>query len=132
MNVSKSILALGLPLLLLACASYRPSQDVTAQMARTEAILQQAERSGVAVNSLPELQSARDKYAQAKQALAKKSTEGDQKALQLAKQAEVDAEYATAKAQNTTQQSAAREVQSGTQALKDETTHNAAAPAAAP
>ena len=51
-------------------------------------------------------------------------------ALQLAKQAEVDAQYATAKAQTTSQVSAAREVQNGTQALKDETTHNATTPAA--
>ncbi len=132
MKIIASVFALAMPLLMLeACASYRPSQDVTAQMARTEAILQQAERSGVAVNSLPELQSARDKYSEAKQALAKKSTEGDQKALQLAKQAEVDAQYATAKAQSTTQQSAAREIQNGTQALKDETTRNAATPVAA-
>lgn len=132
MKANPFVLALALPLLTIqACASYRPAEDVTAQMARTEAILQQAERSGVAVNSLPELQSARDKYAQAKQSLAKKSSEGDQKALQLAKQAEVDAQYATAKAQNTTQQSAAREVQSGTQALKDEANRNATTPPAA-
>jgi hypothetical protein len=54
-------------------------------------------------------------------------------ALQLAKQAEVDAEYASAKSQSTSQVSAAREVQNGTQALKDETTRNATTqPAPAP
>jgi hypothetical protein len=127
MKAQLAVLTLAVPLLLMqACASYRPSQDVTAQMARTEAILQQADSSGVAVNSLPELQAARDKYAEAKRSLAKESSEGDRMALQLAKQAEVDAKYATAKSQSTSQASAAREVQNGTQALKDETVHNAA------
>jgi predicted amidohydrolase len=131
MKAQRITLALALPLLVQACASYRPSTEVTQQMARTEAVIEQAERSGVAVNSLPELQGAKDKYAEAKRSLEKESREGDQKALQLAKQAEVDAQYATAKAQNTTQQSAAREVQSGTEALKDEANRNAAAPATA-
>jgi hypothetical protein len=49
-----------------------------------------------------------DKYAEAKRSPAKESQDGDRMALQLAKQAEADA-YATAKAQNTTQQTAARE-----------------------
>jgi hypothetical protein len=99
-------------------------------MARTEAILQQADRSGVAVNSLPELQAAKDKFAEAKRSLAKETRDGDRMALQLAKQAEVDAEYASAKSQSTSQVSAAREVQNGTQALKDETTRNATTQAA--
>ena len=131
MKLRRTILAMGVPLLLIqACATYRPSQDVTAQMARTEAILQQADRSGVAVNSLPELQAAKDKYAEAKRSLAKQTRDGDHMALQLAKQAEVDAEYASAKSQSTSQVSAAREVQNGTQALKDETTRNATTQAA--
>ena len=132
MKANPFVLALALPLLTIqACASYRPAEDVTAQMARTEAILQQADRSGVAVNSLPELQAAKDKYAEAKRSLAKESKEGDLMALQLAQQAEVDAQYATAKARNTSQQTAAREVQNGTQALKDEANRNATTPPAA-
>jgi hypothetical protein len=131
MKVLRTILAMGVPLLLIqACATYRPSEDVTAQMARTEAILQQADHSGVAVNALPELQAAKDKYAEAKRSLAKETHDGDRMALQLAKQAEVDAEYASAKSQSTSQVSAAREVQNGTQALKDETTRNATTQAA--
>jgi predicted amidohydrolase len=132
MKAHLTLLAVALPVLLVqACASYRPAEDVTAQMARTEAILQQADRSGVAVNSLPELQAAKDKYAEAKRSLAKESQDGDRMALQLAKQAEVDAQYATAKAQNTSQQGAAREVQNGTQALKEEANRNATTPPAA-
>lgn len=127
MKALLTIMTLAVPMLLMqACATYSPAPDVTAQMARTEAILQQADRSGVAVNSLPELQAARDKYAEAKRSLGKESRDGDRMALQLAKQAEVDAQYAMAKSQSTSQVNAAREVQNGTQALKDETAHNAA------
>ena len=128
---SKIILALALPLLVQACASYHPTKEVTDQMARTEAVIQQAERSNVAVNSLPELQAAKDKYAEAKRALEKESRDADAKALQLAKQAEVDAQYATAKAQSVTQQTSANEVQSGVEALKNEANRNATAPATA-
>lgn len=131
MKTRLTMMTLAVPMLLMqACATYSPAQDVTAQMARTEAILQQADRSGVAVNSLPELQTARDKYAEAKRSLGKETSDGDRIALQLAKQAEVDAQYAMAKSQSTSQVNAAREVQNGTQALKDETTHNAATPVA--
>jgi hypothetical protein len=133
MKVHRIVVTFGLPILMLqACASGPPAREVTAQMARTEAVLQQADRSGVAVNSLPELQGAKDKYAEAKREAAKNTPEGDHKAVQLAKQAEVDAQYATAKAQSTTQESAAREVQSGVEALKDQASTNAAGTAATP
>jgi hypothetical protein len=128
MKAYRSLLALGLPILVMqACASIHPSEEVTAQMARTEVVIQQANRSGVAVNSLPELQSAKDKYAQAKIALDKNSDEGDRQALQLAKQAEVDAQFASAKALAMTQEAAARDAQSGVAALKQEADRNAAA-----
>lgn len=124
-------LTLGLPLLAMqGCASYRPSEEVTAQMARTEAVIQQADRSNVAVNSLPQLQQAKDKYAEAKVALDRKSDEGDRKALLLAKQAEVDAQYASAKAQATSQEDAAEEVRNGVAELKQEADRNAATSAA--
>jgi hypothetical protein len=119
-------LTLALPLALLGCASYRPSEEVTAQMARTEAVIQQADRSNVAVNSLPQLQQAKDKYAEAKVALDKKSDEGDRKALMLAREAEVDAQYATAKAQAASQEDAAEEVRNGVADLKQEADRNAA------
>ena len=112
-----------------ACASH-PGKEVQDQMARTEAVLQQADRSGVAVHALPELQAAKDKYAEAKRLVEKNSDESSQKALQLAKQAEVDAQYATAKAQAKAQESATREVQSGVEAVKEEAARNAAAPVA--
>lgn len=133
MKAYRSLVALGMPLLMLqACASYRPSAEVTAQMARTDAVIQQADRSGVAVNSLPELQAAKDKYAQAKVAMERKSSDGDQAALKLAKQAEVDAQYASAKAQSTTQKDAAHEAQSGVEDLRQEANRNTTPPTAAP
>jgi hypothetical protein len=133
MKAHRIVLALGLPFLVIqACASHRPAEEVTAQMARTEAILQQADRSGVAVNSLPELQGAKDKYAGAQRSLAKETRDGDAMALQLAKQAEVDANYATAKSGSMTQANAAREVQNGVEALKDEAARNVTPPATTP
>ncbi len=117
-------LALSLPLLMQACASHRPSEEVTAQMARTEVVLQQADRSNVAVHSLPELQKAKDKYAEAKVALDQKSDEGDRRALMLAKQAEVDAQYASARSQSESQEQAAEQVQNGVETLRDEASRN--------
>jgi hypothetical protein len=112
--------------LLQACAYQRPA-DVTSQMARTEAVLQQAERSGVQEYALNEFQEARNKFAEAQRAYEKRNEDGDRKAMQLARQAEVDAQYATAKSQAVRQQNAAREVQQGVDALRNEATR--AAPA---
>jgi hypothetical protein len=131
MKTHLSVIALGLPILALqACATHQPSDDVKAQMTRTEVVIQQADRSGVAVNSLPELQAAKDKFASAKVEMEKKSAEGDRNALKLAKQAEVDAQFASAKAQSTTQETAAQDAQKGVDTLKQETDRNAATPSA--
>src|SRR6478735_12789788 len=130
MKAYRFALTLALPLLALqACATHEPSKEVSTQMARTEVTIQQADRSGVAVNSLPELQAAKDKYAKAKVALEKKSADGDREALTLAKQAEVDAQFASAKAQSATQQTAAADAQKGVNDLRKETDRSAAAPA---
>src|SRR6478735_5720952 len=62
MKAYRFALTLALPLLALqACATHEPSKEVSSQMARTEVVIQQADRSGVAVNSLPELQAAKNK-----------------------------------------------------------------------
>jgi hypothetical protein len=81
------------------------------------------------VNSLPELQAAKDKYAAAMTAVAKKSSDGDRTALQLAKQAEVDAQFASAKAQSISHEAAAQDAQSSVETLRTETEHNASQPA---
>lgn len=116
-----ALVAVAAPLVLLQACAYQRPAEVTAQMARTESTLQQAEQSGAEVNSLPELQSAKDKYADAQRALEKKNREGDRIAMQLAQQAQVDAQFASAKAQSTRQEEAAREVKDGVDALRDET-----------
>lgn len=129
MKTRHYVIMAGLSALMLqACAYHRPD-EVPAQMARTEAVLQQAERSGAQQESLAEYQAARDKYAEAKIAFDKKTEKGDETAVRLAKQAEVDAQYAAAKAQAAKQQAAAREVQQGVQQLGQEAQRNATAPA---
>lgn len=114
------IFAVSAPLLLLQACAYQRPAEVTAQMVRTETTLRQAEQSGAEVNSLPELQSAKDKFADAQRALDRKNKEGDRVAMQLAQQAQVDAQFASAKAQATRQEQAAREVKDGVDALRDE------------
>lgn len=121
-------IATGLPLLLQACAYQRPA-EVTEQMARTGAVLEQAESGGAAAEALPELQQARDKYADAREAFAKVSESGDREALRLARQAEVDAKYAAARTQAQRQIDAAQEVQDGLDTLRFQTQREAPAPA---
>lgn len=137
MKPHRSALVLGSSLwmslwMLHACATYERPEELTAQMARTEVVIQQADRSGVAVNSLPELQAAKDKYAQAKISLDRKSAAGDREALRLARQAEVDAQYASARAQTMSQEAAAREAQRGVEALRQEADRKPAAAPATP
>lgn len=128
MNANRILMAMALPIVMLTACAYQRAESVTAQMARTEAVLQEAERNGAQEKALPELQHAKDKYADAKVELRKESEAGDMAALRLAKEAEVDAKYASAKAQAERQQEAAREVQKGTEALSDEAQRNAANP----
>jgi hypothetical protein len=125
----RSFMLAAVPMALCACA-YQRSDEVTAQMARTEAVLQQAESSGAREVALSDLQHARDKLADARAAYEKKSKSSDEKALRLAREAEVDAKYAAAKAQAERQQGAAREVQQGVEALRNEAQRNAASPPA--
>lgn len=126
-----TMMGVSFVLLLQACAYNRPA-EVTSQMARTEAVLQQAERSGVQEHALNEFQEAKNKYAEAQRAYEKRSEDGDRKAMQLARQAEVDAQYATAKSQTVRQQAAAREVQDGVETLRDEAGRNATSAPSSP
>lgn len=128
MKTRHYLLLATLPALLLQACAYKRPDEVPAQMARTEAVLQQAERSGAQQESMAEYQAARDKYADAKLAFDKKTEKGDSTAMSLAKQAEADAQYASAKAQAAKQQAAAREVQEGVQQLGQEAQRNANTP----
>lgn len=113
-----------------ACANHQTSPEVTAQMARTEAVLQQADRSGVARDSLADLQLAKDKFARARTAVERQSRDGDREALRLAQQAEVDAQYASASAEATRQEQSAREVRRGLETLEREASRDTTTPAA--
>jgi hypothetical protein len=99
-------LALAVTLVLAACAS-QPKQETTAQLAKAEGPIREAEQMGAEQGALPDLQQARDKYAEAQHALSKKK---EPEAMRLAQQAQVDAGYATAKAQALKEQKAAAEV----------------------
>jgi hypothetical protein len=94
-------------------------------MARTEASIHQAEQSGAEQGALQELQAARDKFADAQRALEKKNKDGDAEAVKLAQQAQVDAQYAAAKAQANQQQQAAQEVRSSVNTVRDAATPDA-------
>jgi hypothetical protein len=86
-----------------ACAS-QPKQETTAQLAKAEGAIREAEQFGAQQGALPDLQQARDKLAEAQHALDKKK---EPEAMRLAQQAQVDAQYASAKAQALSQQKAA-------------------------
>lgn len=111
----------GVSLVLLqACASYQRPERVAAQMARTEAVLEHAQSNGAHEKALPEFQHARDKFAEAQVAYEKRTESGDRTARQLAREAEVDANFAVAKTQAERQGEAAREVRQSVDALADE------------
>lgn len=129
MKASHIVMAAALPVLLLQACAYQRPAEVAAQMARTEAVLQQAETSGAPELALTEMQQARDKYADARDAYEKESESGDRTALRLARQAEVDANFAVAKAQAERQREAAREVQQGVETLRSETQRAPTSPA---
>lgn len=129
MKAGQIFMAALVPVLLLQACAYQRPAEVAEQMARTEAVLQQAETSGASELALSEMQQARDKYADAREAYGKESESGDREALRLARQAEVDANFAVAKAQSERQREAAREVQQGVDTLRSETQRNAPSPA---
>jgi len=122
---ARRVMAVVLPVTFLAgCASYERPAEVTAQMARAESSLQQAEQSGATQAALSDLQRARDKYTDAQRELEKKNREGDRNALRLAQQAELDAQYAAARARTLQQQESAAQVQEGVEAVRDEADRN--------
>lgn len=128
MKTNRILMAMALPIVVLTACAYQRPESVTAQMARTEAVLQEAQRSGAQEKALPEYQHARSKFADAQQELRKDSESGDRSAMRLAKEAEVDAKYASAKAQAERQKEAAQEVQKGVETLSEEAQRNAANP----
>jgi multidrug efflux pump subunit AcrA (membrane-fusion protein) len=98
---------------LVGCSASVPPP--TQKMALSAAAINQAEASGAVEFAPVEMRSAREKLAQAQTAF---SQEDNQRALQLAEQAEVDAQLAEAKARTAKAQNAVAQLQEGIRTLK--------------
>lgn len=122
---SVSLAAVGLlsamALLVSACAS-KPPEDIPLQLERTQTTISQAEKAGANQSALPELQVAKDKFARAQQAMTAKEYDT---AREIAKQAQVDAEFALVKTQAAEAQRAAKEAAESNRTLRQETKHSA-------
>jgi hypothetical protein len=104
-----SILALA------GCAG--EAERPTAEVARANTLIEQAEKSGAQKYAAAELQQARDKLQQVE--VAVKNGKEDE-ALHLAQQASADAELAQARAASGEAQRAAEEVERSTSTLQQE------------
>ena len=116
------ILAACTSVVLAACASN--AERPTAEIARANTLIEQAERAGAQRYAAAELQSARDKLQQVEAAV--KDGKGD-RALYLAQQASADAELAAARASKGEAERAATEVDKGTETLRKEADRGATA-----
>lgn len=105
-------------LALVACASTPPPTD---QLARAESAIKRAEDARVADYASPELKSAREKLASARDAVTRDEMD---LAARLADQARVDAEVATAKAEAAKAQSNIEELQKANAAIQQESLRN--------
>ena len=101
-------------LLLAACADGEPPR---AELGAAESAIQAAQRSGAAERAPVELNNARVKYDAANAAV--RDEEYD-RAARLAREAEIDAQLAAAKAQAETSRAAARQVYESTTTLQRE------------
>jgi hypothetical protein len=117
----------GISLLLLtACGSGEPPR---AELGAADAAIQAAQRSGAAERAPVELNNARVKYDAAN--VAVRDEEYD-RAARLAREAEIDAQLAAAKAQAEASRTAARQVHEGTITLQRETAPLAPVPQGPP
>jgi Domain of unknown function (DUF4398) len=110
-----TISAVALAAALTACATEpeRPS----AEMARAQTLIQEADKGNTQQYAAAELQQAHDKLNEAERA----SKDGrNAEAERLAMQATLDAEYATAKARNGEAQKAAEELDRSLESLRQE------------
>jgi hypothetical protein len=105
-----------------AGCAHAPPQSLTTQLARTDSSIAQAEQSGAPQGGLPELQLAKDKRARAQEALVRRNYDAS---MQLAQQAQVDAQFASLKAQRDRAMDSAAEVERSNQTLRNETRRNA-------
>lgn len=100
---------------LVGCAANFPPP--TQNLALSEAAINQAEASGAVEFAPVEMRLAREKLTEARAALAR---DENQKALQWAEQAEVDAQLAEAKARTAKAQKTVDELQESIEILKRE------------
>jgi hypothetical protein len=110
-----SISTVAIAAVLAGCASepQRPSAD----MARAQTLIQEADKGNTQQYAAAELQQAHDKLNEAERA----SKDGrNEEAERLAMQATLDAEYATAKARHVEAQKAAEELDRSLESLRQE------------
>jgi hypothetical protein len=109
-----AVTAVGLIAAACASAPQRPTEDMT----RARTLIEQAEKAGAQRYAAVELESARDKLAQADAA----AKDGDQEiANRRAAEAVADAELANARALNGEARRAADELQRSNETLRQET-----------
>jgi Domain of unknown function (DUF4398) len=123
--LSTTIVASGA--LMLGCSS-GPSAQTTADLARAQTLITQAQASGAQQYAGADLQSARDKVQQAGE-LAKRDS---RRAGMLANEGAADAQLASARAQSAKAQHALDDLNRSQQTLREETERNANEAGAAP
>jgi hypothetical protein len=125
-NLSPASLALTLAVLA-GCASGPPPQT-TADLARANTLVAAAEQSGAQQYAAADLQAARDKAQQANQLANHDATQADE----LANEAAVDAQLASARAQNAQAQHGLSQLHQTLRTLRSEEQRANEAPATAP
>ena len=114
---------------LIAGCSSGPPRQTTADLARAQTLVEQAQSTGAQQYAAADLQTARDKVQQANQLADHDARRADR----LANEAAVDAQLASARAQNAKAQHALDDVNRSLQSLREETersTNGAVAPPA--
>ncbi|MGH8201522.1 MAG: DUF4398 domain-containing protein [Steroidobacteraceae bacterium] len=118
----------GLTLIVLAGCASAPPPQTTADLARAHTLVVAAEQSGAQLYAATDLQAARDKAQQADQFAQRDAGRADQ----LANEATVDAQLASARAQNAQVRHALGELHQSLRTLRSEEERNTAPPATAP
>ena len=108
------VLYVGIALVLVSCASTKPP---TQELARTEAVINQADQVGAEEYAPLEIREARKKLQQAREL---ESEEKYEKAKRMAIRAEVDAELAEAKTLSEKAQNAVKQLRESIKLLKEE------------
>jgi len=124
MPIQPKLLVVAAVTFVAGCASNQPAQPPDG-LVRAEASIEQAERAGAQRAAARELNLARQKLDEARDAYEEEDLTA---ARRLAEQAIVDAEYAAAKAGNEEMQAAVQELRSGLQTLREETRETAPQP----